>query len=182
MDFPAARTSYPTKDEMADFLEAYRATFELPVRDGVRVGPVSRRGRATWSRAPTGRRTPATTSSSRRGPSAGRRTSRRSPASWTRDPPAPLERLQAAVAAAARAAFWWWARRTPAATSPTRLARRATRSFSAGRSMARCRSGSTSRPAKSVSRAVLPRHARPDPADADRAQDAARRSGRTVGR
>ncbi|MFL5960893.1 MAG: flavin-containing monooxygenase [Gaiellaceae bacterium] len=32
MPFPAGRTSYPTKDEMADYLEAYAARFELPVR------------------------------------------------------------------------------------------------------------------------------------------------------
>jgi putative flavoprotein involved in K+ transport len=44
MDFPAPRASYPTKDEMADFLEAYRAKFELPVRGGVRVSGVSREG------------------------------------------------------------------------------------------------------------------------------------------
>ena len=44
MEFPAPRTSYPTKDEMADFLEAYRARFELPVRGGVRVSTVRREG------------------------------------------------------------------------------------------------------------------------------------------
>jgi putative flavoprotein involved in K+ transport len=44
MDFPAPRSSYPSKDEMADFLEAYRAKFELPVRGGVRVASVSREG------------------------------------------------------------------------------------------------------------------------------------------
>ena len=37
MKFPAARNSFPTKDEMADYLEAYAARFELPVRSGVRV-------------------------------------------------------------------------------------------------------------------------------------------------
>ena len=35
MRFPAPRTSYPTKDEMADYLEAYATRFELPVRSGV---------------------------------------------------------------------------------------------------------------------------------------------------
>jgi putative flavoprotein involved in K+ transport len=30
-------TSYPTKDEMADYLESYAARFELPVRNGVEV-------------------------------------------------------------------------------------------------------------------------------------------------
>jgi len=37
MRFPAPPSSYPTKDEMADFLEVYATTFDLPVRGGVRV-------------------------------------------------------------------------------------------------------------------------------------------------
>src|SRR5436190_7646842 len=37
MPFPAGRTTYPTKDEMADYLETYAARFELPVRLGTRV-------------------------------------------------------------------------------------------------------------------------------------------------
>ncbi len=37
MPFPASRTSYPTKDEMADYLEAYAERFELPVRLGTAV-------------------------------------------------------------------------------------------------------------------------------------------------
>jgi putative flavoprotein involved in K+ transport len=40
MPFPARRTSFPTKDEMADYLESYRARFDLPVRGGVRVASV----------------------------------------------------------------------------------------------------------------------------------------------
>jgi putative flavoprotein involved in K+ transport len=35
--FPAPAFSFPTKDEMADYLEAYAARFELPVRTGVEV-------------------------------------------------------------------------------------------------------------------------------------------------
>jgi putative flavoprotein involved in K+ transport len=35
--FPAPRWSFPTKDEMADYLESYARRFELPVRTGVRV-------------------------------------------------------------------------------------------------------------------------------------------------
>jgi putative flavoprotein involved in K+ transport len=31
MAFPAAHDSYPGKDDVADFLEAYAAMFELPV-------------------------------------------------------------------------------------------------------------------------------------------------------
>ena len=37
MPFPGPRTSYPTKDEMGDYLEAYAARFELPVRGGATV-------------------------------------------------------------------------------------------------------------------------------------------------
>ncbi len=44
MPFPAPRHSYPSKDEMADYLEAYAARFDLPVRLGVRVDRVSRNG------------------------------------------------------------------------------------------------------------------------------------------
>jgi len=40
--FPADPNSFPTKDEMADYLEAYAARFSLPVRTGVRVDRVSR--------------------------------------------------------------------------------------------------------------------------------------------
>jgi putative flavoprotein involved in K+ transport len=44
MPFPASRHHFPTKDEMADYLEAYAARFELPVRTGVRVDGLSRNG------------------------------------------------------------------------------------------------------------------------------------------
>jgi putative flavoprotein involved in K+ transport len=37
MGFPAKRSAYPTKDEMADYLEAYAARFELPVRSATTV-------------------------------------------------------------------------------------------------------------------------------------------------
>ncbi|MBA2714559.1 MAG: NAD(P)-binding domain-containing protein [Rubrobacteraceae bacterium] len=40
--FPAPAVSFPTKDEMADYLEAYAARFDLPVRTGVRVDGLSR--------------------------------------------------------------------------------------------------------------------------------------------
>jgi putative flavoprotein involved in K+ transport len=42
--FPAPAWSYPTKDELADYLEAYPARFELPVRTSVRVDRLSRDG------------------------------------------------------------------------------------------------------------------------------------------
>jgi len=37
MKFPAPPFSFPTKNEMADYLEAYARRFQLPVRNGVRV-------------------------------------------------------------------------------------------------------------------------------------------------
>lgn len=37
MPFPASRTHFPTKDEMASYLEAYAARFRLPVRSGLGV-------------------------------------------------------------------------------------------------------------------------------------------------
>jgi putative flavoprotein involved in K+ transport len=40
--FPAPALSFPTKDEMADYLEAYATRFELPVRTGVKVDGLSR--------------------------------------------------------------------------------------------------------------------------------------------
>jgi putative flavoprotein involved in K+ transport len=44
MPFPAPPDSFPTKDEMADYLEAYAARFELPVLTGVRVDKLTRAG------------------------------------------------------------------------------------------------------------------------------------------
>ena len=41
MPFPGPSSLYPTKDEAADYLEAYARTFELPVRTGVRVDRLS---------------------------------------------------------------------------------------------------------------------------------------------
>jgi putative flavoprotein involved in K+ transport len=42
--FPAADWHYPTRDEVADYLEAYATRFELPVRNGVRVDGLTRPG------------------------------------------------------------------------------------------------------------------------------------------
>jgi putative flavoprotein involved in K+ transport len=42
--FPADGWTFPTKDEMADYLEAYAARFDLSVRTGVRVERLSRHG------------------------------------------------------------------------------------------------------------------------------------------
>ena len=42
MRFPAPPASYPTKDQMADFLETYADRFDLPVRTGARVTRLAR--------------------------------------------------------------------------------------------------------------------------------------------
>jgi putative flavoprotein involved in K+ transport len=44
MAFPGSPWAYPTKDETADYLEAYARAFELPVRTGVRVNRLARSG------------------------------------------------------------------------------------------------------------------------------------------
>ena len=44
LPFPAPPNSFPTKDQMADYLEAYAAHFRLPVRTGVKVDRLFRRG------------------------------------------------------------------------------------------------------------------------------------------
>jgi putative flavoprotein involved in K+ transport len=41
MRFPAPSNSFPTKDAMADYLEAYAQHFQLPVRCGLRVERLS---------------------------------------------------------------------------------------------------------------------------------------------
>jgi putative flavoprotein involved in K+ transport len=44
MPMPGDRLSFPTKDEQADYLEAYAKRFALPVRTGIRVERVRRDG------------------------------------------------------------------------------------------------------------------------------------------
>jgi putative flavoprotein involved in K+ transport len=44
MAFPGASSSYPTKDAVADYLEAYAREFQLPVRTGVKVEKLARSG------------------------------------------------------------------------------------------------------------------------------------------
>jgi len=45
MTFPAPSFSFPTKGDMADYLESYAHRFQLPVRNGVRVDRLTRVGR-----------------------------------------------------------------------------------------------------------------------------------------
>jgi putative flavoprotein involved in K+ transport len=44
MRFPAPGNYFPTKDEMANYLQAYALRFQLPVRNGVRVERLFKRG------------------------------------------------------------------------------------------------------------------------------------------
>jgi putative flavoprotein involved in K+ transport len=44
MKFPAPPFSFPTKNEMADYLESYARRFQLPIRNGVRVDRLTRVG------------------------------------------------------------------------------------------------------------------------------------------
>jgi putative flavoprotein involved in K+ transport len=44
MKFPAAPFSFPTKNDMADYLEAYARRLQLPIRNGVRVDRLARAG------------------------------------------------------------------------------------------------------------------------------------------
>lgn len=44
MPFPAPALTFPTKDEMASYLESYAARFRLPVRTGVKVDRLEREG------------------------------------------------------------------------------------------------------------------------------------------
>lgn len=44
MPFPGPPHSYPTKDQTADYLEAYAREFKLPIRTGVHVDRLSKRG------------------------------------------------------------------------------------------------------------------------------------------
>jgi putative flavoprotein involved in K+ transport len=54
MRFPAPSLSFPTKDEVADYMAAYAARFELPVRNGIRVDGVCREGNGFEVRSSTG--------------------------------------------------------------------------------------------------------------------------------
>jgi putative flavoprotein involved in K+ transport len=44
MPFPAPAHAFPTKNEMADYLESYAAKFNLPIRTGVKVDRLRKRG------------------------------------------------------------------------------------------------------------------------------------------
>src|SRR5690349_6081934 len=44
LPFPANGRAFPTKDQMADYLESYARQFKLPVQTGVRVDRLSKLG------------------------------------------------------------------------------------------------------------------------------------------
>jgi putative flavoprotein involved in K+ transport len=56
LPFPAPKYSFPTKDDMADYLEAYATHFQLPIRSGVTVDRVARSGRTYIVTTKTGQR------------------------------------------------------------------------------------------------------------------------------
>jgi len=53
LPFPAPPNYFPTKDEMADYLEHYAAHFQLPVRSGVKVKRLWREGERYFADAGT---------------------------------------------------------------------------------------------------------------------------------
>ncbi len=55
MPFPASMWTYPTKDQMGDYLEEYAARFELPVRSSVPVEELSANGDGYVVTTDTGR-------------------------------------------------------------------------------------------------------------------------------
>ena len=44
MPFPARPTAFPTKDEMADYLESYAERFQLPIETGIKVDSLTKVG------------------------------------------------------------------------------------------------------------------------------------------
>jgi putative flavoprotein involved in K+ transport len=52
MPFPVAADTYPTKDPVADYLQAYAEAYELPVKLNARVTRLSRLGTASRSAPP----------------------------------------------------------------------------------------------------------------------------------
>ncbi len=70
LSFPAPGHAFPTKDEIADYLEAYSSHMELPIRLGVHVDSLDRTDGASTSRPPgTNSRPPRSSSRPVRTPS-----------------------------------------------------------------------------------------------------------------
>ena len=101
MPFPGPPDAFPTKDEMADYLERYAAHFQLPVRNGVRVDRLSREGDRYLVEAGAlefeAEHVVVAMASYQ-----GRKVPGFAQGAVARDRPAPLQRVQVAVAAEAR--------------------------------------------------------------------------------
>ena len=126
MRFPAQRTDYPTKDEMADYLEAYATHFELPVRSGHHRGRADEGGRPLRRHRRRRGASRPTTSSSRRA-CCRRRTPRASRASSTRGSRSSTRTTTATPRSCRRGRCWSSARATRGRISPTRHRRGARR-------------------------------------------------------
>jgi glycine/D-amino acid oxidase-like deaminating enzyme len=116
MPFPAPGHSFPTKDQTADYLEAYASKFQLPLRLGRRVQSLSPHDDRYQVRAGDERYTaehvvvatgPTTT-----------RTSPASPPPWTRPSPNCTPATTATPPSFPQATCWWSGRATPAPRSP----------------------------------------------------------------
>src|SRR6266536_1043204 len=116
--FPAPPFSHPTRDEVADYLEAYAARFDLPVRNGVGWTGSPEKTAASWWWPATAAGRPnrwwwpaAPTNAPGSPPSPP--SSTRASSSWTSPgtgtPPS-----------CAPAGCWWWGPATPGPRSPTR--------------------------------------------------------------
>ena len=139
MRFPAPSDTFPTKDEMADYSEAYAAHFNLPVQTGVHGRSAMRRG-------------------DRYAVSAGDSSSRRTMSSWRCRLPASrgavlrprsrsdhraaaLGRLSEPVAASA-GGVWWSAPAIPERTLRSKAARGGHRTWIRAGTLATCPSAS----------------------------------------
>ena len=98
MAFPGPAHAFSTKDEVADYLEAYAARFELPVRTGVRVDRLSRNGSRFVVEAGD-RRLRGRERGGRDGKPPGPAGASRSRTSSTRASPAPFRRVPEPLAA-----------------------------------------------------------------------------------
>ena len=123
--FPAAAWHYPGRDELADYLEAYVARFELPVRNGVRVDGLTRRGLLSRSEHPVSRMVSPSSERRNRRPTRepmrrtalSRRACERSPCTMS----APLLLSRSSIGRRSAGSFWRSASST--ATSRPRAAR-----------------------------------------------------------
>ena len=145
---PGVAVPFPTKDEMADYLEAYAARFALPVRTGVRVDRVARRATGFSCRPATGDSGPARRGGDGELPAAAG-PAVRAPSS-TRASSSSIHAIPEPRPAPARRRAHRRGGATRARRSPWRSPGRATRPGCPGAIPATSRSGSTGLPARLV--------------------------------